>query len=342
MKVCLAGDASEPDEARKVFLHNVKARIPDHEVTIADLRNIRTADFWRELRRTKPDLVHYIPGASPLSFAVTSALRRVSGARASVISAMFHPFHDGDHGSTINTWRRLRHSIRLFGPDAVLVQSPKAEHEFAKLGCKVRWFPSSGVDTARFKPASPAMRQAAREKYGVPLDKLVVLHVGSIRKWRNVLALLDLTRTAPDVHVVVVGRRDTPAEGDVAAQLAANGATVIGDYVERVEELYALADVYAFPTVNPVGAIDVPLSVLEAMSCNLPVLTTPFEGLPRLFDARDGLVYASPQDFRRHLETIRNSRPRIATREMVMSCDWATIGKNLSSLYTELLGDGRR
>lgn len=336
MKVCLVGDASEPDEARKVFLHNVKGRIPDHEVGVADLRHIRTRRFWQDLRRARPDIIHYVPGASPMSFAVTSAIKRASGARASVISAMFHPFHEGDYSRTISTWRRLKHSIRLFQADAVLVQSPKAEAEFARLGCNVRWFPSSGVDVDRFRPASAEQRRAARERYRVPMDKYVMLHVGSIRKWRNVLSLADLAETANDIQLVVVGRKDTPAEGDVAAELARRGAIVIGDYVEHVESLYAMADLYVFPTVTPVGAIDVPLSVLEAMSCNMPVLTTPFEGLPRLFEPKSGLVYARPEEFPERLRSLRASPTPVATRELVKRCDWRTIARNLSDLYKEL------
>lgn len=39
-----------------------------------------------------------------------------------------------------------------------------------------------------------------------------------------------------------------------------------------------------------------PLSVLEAMACNLPVVTTPFGGLARCFRDTPGLYYAETQE----------------------------------------------
>jgi hypothetical protein len=57
-----------------------------------------------------------------------------------------------------------------------------------------------------------------------------------------------------------------------------------------------LADVYVFPNFvdredTILSAIDIPLSVPGAMSCNLPVITTRFGGLDRLLEDRSGLFF---------------------------------------------------
>ena len=50
-------------------------------------------------------------------------------------------------------------------------------------------------------------------------------------------------------------------------------------YQERVEEYYQASDIYVFPVLSAVNAMEFPMSVLEAMSCNIPVITTRFGGI---------------------------------------------------------------
>jgi glycosyltransferase involved in cell wall biosynthesis len=39
-----------------------------------------------------------------------------------------------------------------------------------------------------------------------------------------------------------------------------------------------------------------PLSVMEAMATNIPVISTPYEGLRTFFDEGNGIYYYSTQD----------------------------------------------
>ena len=61
----------------------------------------------------------------------------------------------------------------------------------------------------------------------------------------------------------------------------------------NIEEVYALSDCYVFPTppMNKINSIEIPLSVLEAMACNLSVITTKFGALPKVFEEGDGLIF---------------------------------------------------
>ena len=42
-------------------------------------------------------------------------------------------------------------------------------------------------------------------------------------------------------------------------------------YLENVEEVYQMADAYLFPTRSAEFVISIPLSVMEALSCGVPV-----------------------------------------------------------------------
>ena len=108
-------------------------------------------------------------------------------------------------------------------------------------------------------------------------------------------------------------------------------------YVENIEEIYALADCYVFPTTNSIGSIELPLSVLEAMSCNIPVVATRFGALPRVFQEDDGLIFADKEeDFFQGLERIRNGT-EVRNREKVLPYSWRNTALRLEKIYEELL-----
>jgi glycosyltransferase involved in cell wall biosynthesis len=86
----------------------------------------------------------------------------------------------------------------------------------------------------------------------------------------------------------------SPGE-DLAADLESSGVEVHHDYIERIERYYQASDLYLFPVKNETSAIDLPLSVLEAMACEKPILTTPHGALPdRLRDAA-GVHWLDPR-----------------------------------------------
>ena len=79
-----------------------------------------------------------------------------------------------------------------------------------------------------------------------------------------------------------------------------------------------------------------PLSVLEAMSCNLPVITTRFGALPRAFAEGNGLTFAeSEDDLLRELQKVRDRlEPR--TRDKVLPYGWDNVMDSLESIYGEI------
>ena len=66
--------------------------------------------------------------------------------------------------------------------------------------------------------------------------------------------------------------------------LEAAGVRVLRENLPAIHELYQLADVYLFPVQRADAAMEIPLSVLEAMAVNLPIITTPFGRLTELFE----------------------------------------------------------
>ncbi len=113
-------------------------------------------------------------------------------------------------------------------------------------------------------------------------------------------ALALLARTLPDISLDVVG--DGRALGDFRVLAASLG---VGDRVRfhgqvphaRVLELLREADLFCFPTASE----GFPKSVIEALACGLPVITTRVSVLPMLIANGSGVLLdgTSPEELAR-------------------------------------------
>ncbi|MCH7760959.1 glycosyltransferase family 4 protein [candidate division TA06 bacterium] len=187
---------------------------------------------------------------------------------------------------------------------------------------------AGGVDLERFKPATPVERERIRRKYGINLDSFILLHVGHLVRNRN-LNLLERIQQFGKDQVLLIGSSSTERDGGVIQKLETSGISVFTSYIENIEEVYRLSDCYLFPVTSPSASIEIPLSVLEAMATNLPVVTTKFGGLPDLFIERDGFFYAEEEE--QFLIKIEEAKKHstIKTRKMVLPYTWENVAKRI-------------
>jgi len=326
MRICILGEhSSRLDEGMRNFaFHLAKELSKNHEVASLDshLNSILSKSFWGEIKKFDPQIVHYIPGPSPLSFILAKAVAFCSN-DAKVIMSAFHPrFHF-----------LLKRVVPLLKPDLILTQTYETEEMFSNLGCKTRFLPS-GVDPERFTPVSKQVKNGLRKKYGLDKDKFIVLHVGHITEERGLRILEKLQ--GGDNQVIIIGSTSIRVDQPVYQALKEKGCFVWRTYFKNVEEIYALSDCYLFPTISRKGSPELPLSVMEAMSCNLPVISTRFGALPRVFDEGDGLFFAErDEDFFRGLRAIKDGTV-IRTREKVTPYSWGNIAGRLEQIYSEM------
>lgn len=220
----------------------------------------------------------------------------------------------------------LRQAVaRAFAPDLVLTPSTSFVDDLCRFGLRAAFVPM-GVDLVRFAPVDVSTKKSLRKKYGVAEDTRIVLHVGHLKQRRNLEWLVRVDETINTTTLVVSGAA-TGVDGQIFKRLATANVRMINEYVPKIEEVYQLADAYLFPTMHDLGAVAVPLSVLEAMACNLPVVTTPFGGLPQMFKEGDGLFYASNHhDFVESVQTaLALPRESVRTREKVLPYSWTKV-----------------
>jgi len=141
-------------------------------------------------------------------------------------------------------------------------------------------------------PPSPAERQAVRARQGVGEGEALLLGVGRLCEQKNfgdlVAAAAHLREAGVPFRAVVAG--DGPLRGDLEADIAQGGlqdtVTLLGA-VDDVTPLLQAADMLVMPSLWE----GLPLALLEAMACGLPVVGYAIDGLSDVVeDGRHGLL----------------------------------------------------
>ena len=325
MRICLLGSTASDqlDEGMRNVAHHLSRELAKrHEILTLDPRCLREPKCLKEMHSFKPHIIHNTSGPSIFSLILLKGLRfLITGSRV-VVSAV-HPWFP----------RYVVPLIRFFRPDLVLAPSQRVCSLFEGQGCRVA-FLANGVDLDRFRPVSGDEKRVLREQFGLPLDEFIILHVGSVKARRGIEALTALQHG--DQQVLMIGSTSTGHERNTIEALRKRGCFVWLKYFEEIQQIYALSDCFVFPTWESLSAIEVPLSVLEAMACNLPVISTTFGGLPELFQEGDGLVfYQSNEELLPALVRARTETV-IRTRQKLVGLGWEQIVEQLEGEYAKL------
>lgn len=253
----------------------------------------------RQVAEWRPRRIVYVPWTS----ATLRSLFRLrmlklwsGGARTAIVATQPMPYP---------AWQRLL--LPALKPDLAIALSAETEAILHSAAFRT-WRMGMGVDGSRFRPAAPGEAGALRERWGLPRDSFLITHVGHLKRERFRVKLLGELAALPGVTVLVLGSPHTPAEEDTVAEARAAGVVVRRELVEDVSQIYRMSDLYLFPVRDPFACVGVPLSVIEALACGCPVLSTPFQALPELLPEQPGVIrYAATdeempalvEDFRR-------------------------------------------
>jgi glycosyltransferase involved in cell wall biosynthesis len=203
-----------------------------------------------------------------------------------MVDGRFPEFYQSLAGPMRNLARWLLETFHV-----VLVQTESWRHFYSEIGPRGNYVVlPNGVDCNEFTPVE-------RE----PSESPTVLFVGWLIPEKGVFDLIDAARILRDRRAGFLLRLVGPFHGNesaVHARIAAAGLTdvvhAVGPLHSRHEILdaYHDADIFALPS----WAEGLPVAVLEAMACGLPVVASSVGGTPDLLqDGVSGLL-VPPRD----------------------------------------------
>lgn len=337
MRIALIGifGAKIDEGMRKLCVQIEAAAGSGHEVL-----TVQTGDFcrgraWSALRQFRPDCLHYLTGPTVFSLLALKFHRLTLPGRVTTVATGIRPYLSG-------TGRAL---LPALAPDHYLAQSRRWARLFAEAGSQCRDFPN-GVDTRRFRPVTQERRAELKARWGLPADRPVVLHVGHVKENRNLDSLLEVQRSGR-YQVWIVGSESESEPGPWRTRLEEAGCRIFTQYVPAIEEVYQAADRYVFTVralpadrfprhYQEIGVIDLPLSILEAMACGLPVLSTRHDAVAHFCGDVKGLGFfdGSAADCLRQLDVLPTAQ--LATRAAAERLDLERVMGGLGDFYAEL------
>jgi glycosyltransferase involved in cell wall biosynthesis len=154
----------------------------------------------------------------------------------------------------------------------------------------------TGIDVGRFVPGD---RAGARLALDLPLNACIVGIVATLRSWKGHRYLLEaFARLKQDhagpLHLLIVG--DGPQKAAIQALIADLG---LGESVSlpgnqsQVTAWLQARDIFCLPSYANEG---VPQALMQAMSCGLPVVSTPVGSIAEIVDNEVTGLLVAPQD----------------------------------------------
>lgn len=203
-----------------------------------------------------------------------------------------------------------------------------------------------GVDLDRFSPAlRERHRLALRASLGIPEDALVALYVGDLRKGGRtaIRALL----AASDWRLLTVSRTSPEPYAAFADECGVRDRVVLAPATDVVEQFYAAADAFVFPSENDAFG----MVVTEAMASGLPVIVSAAAGASELVEhGTSGFVLGSADasdEVGARLSAWSNDRDSLArmgaaAREGVTPYTWDAIAEQTMEVYRRAVRERRQ
>lgn len=232
------------------------------------------------------DIIHC---HTPVGAMLTRLAARKARARGTKVIYTAHGFHFFK-GAPLLNWLAFYPAEWLLAPltDVLLTMNREdyaraKKHMHAK---RVEYVPGVGINPEKFRNAS-VDRAEKRRELGCGEEDFLMLTVAELTKRKNqitVLRAMALLKDEPEfkkLRYLLVGRGEERGNLEAAAkQLGIEDHVRFLGYRTDVAQLYHISDLFAFVPFQE----GLPVALMEAMCCGLPIFCTNIRGNADLID----------------------------------------------------------
>lgn len=222
------------------------------------------------------DIVHcHTPNAAAITRLVCRKFRKKNGLKVFYTAHGFHFYK----GAPLKNWLLYYPVEKICSHFTDLILTMNLEdYTLAQKKMKaksVAYVHGVGIDLSRFDVE--ADENVKRQEIGVPENAVVLISVGELIERKNHKVVLKALSEINDdnIHYVIVGKGPLHQElEEYARTLNIAGKVHFLGYRKDVPELYKAADVCCFPSIHE----GLPVALMEAMACGLPVVCSKIRG----------------------------------------------------------------
>lgn len=152
-----------------------------------------------------------------------------------------------------------------------------------------------GMDMSRFVEASHEDKCAVREELGLKENQVFAISVAQLiaRKNHTVLIQAVAKRNDPDFHLFILGDGSQEEElRELAVSLKVDKQIHFLGFRKDVYRLCSAADIFLFASLQE----GLPVAIMEAMACGLPIIASDIRGNVDLIDPEKGGWLVDPRD----------------------------------------------
>ncbi len=292
-----------------ITYHNLPLK---RKATFFEIINI--VNFLKNFfEREKFDIIHvHTPSAS-----IYARLANFISARKAILIYVVHGFYFHENMKKINYLIHflLEYILSKFAEYLFFVSNE--DYKLAK-SFHFRKFSnlkyiSNGIDSERFFPFEVQIKKELREKYKIPENAICVGIVARLVKEKGycelITAIKKLFIKYSNLHLVIAGSYLSSDYQGSAIKIIEDlkeeyptKVSLLGE-IDFVEEIYNIMDIFCLPSHRE----GLPYSIIEAMLCGIPIVTTNIRGCRELIQNNySGLLtkYKSSYDLKKNIESL--------------------------------------
>lgn len=246
--------------------------------------------------------------------------------------ATLHGWLDGKARLRVYRWLERR---ALNGFVRVCAVSAAIEQELRRSGLsadRVRRV-DNGIDTERFRPrpraaVSTTLQLGTAARLSPEKNQLQLLE-----------AIAACRQRGRDVHLTIVGGGDGRAELEAAIEhLQLHGAVRLAGVSDALEGWYPQLDAFVLPSLTE----GMPMTVLEAMACGIPVVASAVGAIPTLLQGLSHSRLVPPGDLPALVDALcaqpQLQAPQLDARERVCTAySLSHMGAEYDAVYSEAM-----